>query len=311
MTRALAVNDLPELVERWVDEGLVTAVQAERMLSEIEAEPARSGPGGLLVEAFAYLGGVVVLVAAGLLVGQYWGDVGVGVRLALVGAVAALLLAAGTVVPDRLGAAATRLRSVLWLLSTGSVALFLGLAANERHAWTAEDVGLVVSAGAAAYALALWLRRPAPLQQLALFAGTAGTAAFAAAHAGGSEGTSAGLAIWAVSAGWLLLARSGLVGEPLVGYGLGAVGLLVGALATTSATWGLVFATGTVAALVTAAVLTSSLPLLGLGAFGALQVLPRLVDRFFPGRLAGPLVLLVVGAFLLVVAFRLARRAVR
>lgn len=302
------VPGLPELVDHWVEEGLVSPEQAERLLADAAEERERSGPSSLLVEAFAYLGGIVVLVAAGVLAGRYWEDLGIGGRLGLVGFCAVVLLAAGAAVPERLGGAAARLRQVLWVLATGAVALLLGLAANERDSWSGEDVALVAAAGTSVVAFVLWRRNRAVLQHVALFAALMSTTGTAAAHLDVEEATGNGLALWLTAAAWLLLSWRGLLDVRRVGYVVGSLGLVLGALVTTDQDWGIFFALATAGAIVVAAVLQSDLILLGIGAIGILQDLPRLVERYFPGGAAGPLLLLVVGGLLLAAAFQLSRR---
>jgi hypothetical protein len=302
------VQGLPVLVEHWVDTGLITPDQAQRMLADVGVPQERTGPSGLLVEAFAYLGGVVVLVASGVLVGRYWDDMGLATRLGLAAVCAGLLLGVGAAVPARLGAAAPRLRSVLWLLSTGALAGFLAIAANEQDGWSGEDAALAVAGGTSVYALLLWRRHRAVLQHVALFAAVMTTAGTAAAHLDVAEGTAPGLALWGTALVWLLLSWGGLLDLRRLGYVVGSVGLIVGGLGTSEQTWGLFFALATVAAVVAAAVVAADLALLAIGAVGALNVLPGLVDRFFPGGVAGPLLLLAVGGLLLATAFQLSRR---
>ena len=302
------VQGLPALVRHWVDEGLITQEQAERMLADTGVREERTGPSGLLVEAFAYLGGIVVLVAAGVLLGRYWDDLGLATRLGLAAVSALVLLGVGAAVPARLGAAAPRLRSVLWVLSTGAVAAFLAIAANEQSSWSGEDVALAVAGGTSVYAFVLWRRHRAELQHVALFAALMTTAGAAAGHLDLADGTAPGLALWGTALVWLLLTWGGLLDLRRLGYVVGSVGLIVGGLVTSEATWGLFFALATVGGVVIAAVVAADLALLGIGAVGALNVLPRLVDRFFPGGVAGPLLLLAVGGLLLVTAFQLSRR---
>jgi hypothetical protein len=302
------VRALPALVEHWVDKGLITPELAERLLADAGVPEERTGPSSLLVEAFAYLGGVVVLVASGVLVGRYWDDLALGTRLGLAATCAAVLLGVGTAVPERLGEAAPRLRSVLWALSTGAFAGFLAIAAGVRDSWSGEDAALAVAGGTSVYAYVLWRRHCAVLQHVALFAALMSTAGTAAAHLDVAESTAPGLALWGTALVWVLLSWGGLLDLPRLGYLVGAIGLIVGGLVTSEATWGLFFALATVIAVVAAAVVAADLVLLGIGAVGALNVLPGLVDRFFPGGVAGPLVLLAVGALLLVTAFRLSRR---
>jgi hypothetical protein len=78
-----------------------------------------------------------------------------------------------------------------------------------------------------------------------------------------------------------------------------------------SDTWSIVFALLTATGIVVAAVIASDLALLAIGALGTLQVLPRLVERFFPHGVGGPLLLMAVGVLLLGAAFRLSTRSAR
>jgi hypothetical protein len=65
---------------------------------------------------------------------------------------------------------------------------------------------------------------------------------------------------------------------------------------------GLVLALCTVVAVVVVAVVIHDLLLLAVGAVGALNILPAMVNEWFPGDLAAPLVLLGVGALLVTAA---------
>jgi hypothetical protein len=71
---------------------------------------------------------------------------------------------------------------------------------------------------------------------------------------------------------------------------------------------GMVLALCTVVAVVVLAVVVRDLLLLAVGALGALNVLPVVVNEWFPGELAAPLVLLVVGALLVTAAVYTAKR---
>jgi uncharacterized membrane protein len=150
--------NVPALVDHWVAEGIITQEQAERIRSEQarisslgnvpSAIPARRDRGPLVTEALGYLGGVLILVAAGLLTAQFWQDMPLGVRLAVVAGAAAALLAAGAAaVPERLGPAGHRLRSVLWLLCVGAVGAFLVLLTGDGLGWTDQDVRCSPAAG--------------------------------------------------------------------------------------------------------------------------------------------------------------------
>jgi hypothetical protein len=72
---------------------------------------ARAAPRGrsLVTEAVGYLGGVIVVVALGLITGQFWPSLPTSTRLALAGGVTVVLLAAGWAVPGRSGGPGRRL----------------------------------------------------------------------------------------------------------------------------------------------------------------------------------------------------------
>jgi hypothetical protein len=232
-----------------------------------------------------------------------------GVRLGLTAAAAALLLAAGVAVPERLGAAGRRLRAVLWLLSAGAFAGFLALIGAEALDWqNGEDVTVFVGGGTAAYAGALYARHRSVLQQAALFVALVTTAAAGAAHLEGGEVTAPGLTVWGLGLVWLALAWGGLLPPRRAAYVLGSIGALLGAQMTMTTGWGHFVALGTVAALIGAAVLVGDLVVLGIGAVGALMILPGTMAYYFPGALAAPLALLAAGVLLVAAALRTARR---
>jgi hypothetical protein len=104
-----------DVLDEWVDAGLITREQADRIeayqsarrdrrprVTLAPALPASSGR-SLVVEALGYLGGVIMLVGAGLLVGLYWAGIPVALRLVLIAVTATALIGAGLAVPDHLG----------------------------------------------------------------------------------------------------------------------------------------------------------------------------------------------------------------
>src|SRR4051794_21806578 len=220
----------PALIDRWLGEGLITSAQAERMRADLDLTPAQRTPvqpeslspldhaplvaspsrdrPSLVIEALAYLGGVIVLVAAGLLAAQYWDALSDVARLGLVGGTAALLLIAGLLIPKHLGATSIRLRSVLWLLCTVATAAFLALLADLVLELHGNDVLLVSSAGATALAAILWWRLPIFPQQAAFF--TALMVATAAMAAKVTDNPHVpGLPVWALGVVWFLLGWRG------------------------------------------------------------------------------------------------------
>jgi hypothetical protein len=259
-----------------------------------------------VIEALGYLGGVVILVAAGLLADRYWSDLSTSARLAVLAGAAAVLLAAGIAVPHRLGAAGIRLHAVLWLLSTAATAALLTLVGNDVLHWPGDDIALLTSAGTATLAGALWWRLRTVLQQLALFAALLATAGTATAQLNATS-TPSGVALWGTGAVWFLLGWGGLIAPRRAVFVLGALGMLIGAGFTTPTDAGIGLALATVTMLVVTAVLFRDLVLLAVGAAGALQILPSAIVQWFPGDLAAPLALLVVGGLLVAAAIYIAQ----
>jgi len=333
---ALAVPDeVSAAIERWVTDGIITAEQATRMrvdlttsltepLTDLQAVPPggslvpasvpRTSRAALVTEALGYLGGVIILVALGLVVGNVWDELTVGVRLTIVAVAALLLLVAGALIPARLGATGTRLRSVLWVASSASLAALLGLGASEWTAWSDEGVVTFAAFGAALYSAVLWWVHRHLLQHVAVFVALLaglGTGVSMLPHAGMLPG----LAVWGVSVAclafswaWLALSWGGVLPDRQVGMVLGAVGMVVASAALVSEGLGVALALATVGALIGLALTFRDLLLLGIGAVGTLMVLPPIMGRYFPGALAPALVLLAVGVLLVVAAVLTTRR---
>jgi uncharacterized membrane protein len=306
---------MSHLIDHWLAEGVITSMQADRMHDELDRgeEPVSdSAPvdarrrTSLVVEALAYLGGVIVLVAAGLISAQYWRALGDTGRLAVVGGAAAALLVAGASVPSR-SDPGTRLRSVLWLLATAGAGAFLALFADIVLELNGSAIGVVAGAGSAALAAVLWWRLTVLTQQTAFFVATMIAGGATVAHLT-TDSQLPGLAVWVTGAIWFLLGRRGTVTPRRPVQALAAAAALVGALITLPADAGMVLALSTVVAVVVLAVVVRDLLLLAVGAVGALNVLPVVVNEWFPGELAAPLVLLVVGALLVTAAVYTAKR---
>lgn len=306
-------DDLTARLDRWVAHGLITREQADRIRSEERALPAelRDRTGRMpspVAEALGYVGGVLVLVAAGLIAGRYWSELGVAGRLAVAFGTATLLLVAGASLRPRLGDTGRRLRAVCWLLSAAAVALGTGLLGDDVLDLPGDVTPLLAAAVTACYAGALWSVSREIAQQAAVVAALAVTAGTAAALLPGSTGAVAGLAVWGVGAAWLLLGWGGLVTPRAPVWVLGGAIVIVGALMTLEAGWGAGVALGTAAALVAAGVWQRDLLLLATGAIATLLAVPSTLDRFFPDTLTAPLALLATGVVLVAGALYTARR---
>ena len=280
------------------------------------APPTPPGPArtSLVTEALGYLGGVIILVASILVAARFWDDLATAGRLAVVGAAATLLVAAGALVPARLGEAGQRLRAVLWLTGTAAFAGFMGILGDQALGWTESSLGLLVAGTTAAVAAVLWSLHHHPLQHAATLVGLLGAVAAAASFLPGRDTGVPGLAVWGAAVIWALLAWGGVLAwtgrpdTPNLGVVLGSVGAIFGAMATMPMNWGIVLALLTVGAVVAVAVMSRSLVLLAIGSIAALQTLPAAMVQWFGGTLGAALGLLVVGVMLVGAAIMTARR---
>jgi hypothetical protein len=216
-----ATDELSRRLARWVEAGLISREQAERIAAaEAAVTPVRKvSP---LTEALAYAGAVLLVGAGVAFLGQ------AGIRLSAVGWVvvlavaAAACLAGGWMLRRSTEPAIRRLHSVLWFVSTAAFAAFLGVVFGLE-----VDVGrsavLVVSAGTAAYALVLWLVRRSAPQLLALWAGTASVIGGAFAFSSDPPRRLVALVVWAFGMAWFGLAWTGRLAPPRAALGLGAV----------------------------------------------------------------------------------------
>jgi hypothetical protein len=304
------VTGLRGRLDAWVAAGLIGADQAERIEAAEAAEaaeaPRRRTP--YVVEALGYLGAALAAIAGFLAVDQLWPDIPLGAQIAFAGAGTVLFAGAASLMRPGVEPALHRLRSVLLVLSTGSLTAFAALLAGP--VWDAGPRGsaLAAAATAAVYATGWWLRVPAPLQHLTAYAATAVTVGVAVSllHPDVAIGWS-GLAVWVLSALWVVAAGRGLFRPSATGIAGAAVGLLGGAQLTMEVAAGHVLALATVAGLLVAGVARRQLWLLAVAAVGVLQVVPQTAARYLPASAAAPLALFVVGVLLVGIALWLAR----
>ena len=127
----------------------------------------------LAAEALGYAGGVLAVAAGIFMARELVPGFPAWAGLALAAVASAALGAAGAALRTTGEPAFTRLRSVLWLLSTVSLAAFTGMLADQVWRFGPAGTVLAAAAAAAAYGAALWWRTRARLQHLAVFASAA------------------------------------------------------------------------------------------------------------------------------------------
>lgn len=306
------------LLERWVAAGFISRSQAD-LIRDAELSDEHPAPAlephpsehatSLVLEALGYLGGVLMLTASGLLVGQFWAELSRGVRTGLMGAVWLVLLGAGLAVPRRLGRQGSRVRSVLWLAGTAALAFALGLLAGEWWRWSEASVASWVTCGATAQLAVLWWGERSALLQAGLLAGVVASVLALLTRYTSLEGGWLGVAVWLVGLAWWALGARGLIQPRRTAVVLAPAATVLGAVMASMSDRGLWLGLATVVAVVVLAVRWRQLWLLVIAAAGSLELVPRMVEEWFPGRLAVPVILLVTGVVLVLAAVRIGRRA--
>jgi len=264
----------------------------------------------LLAEVIGYAGGALVIVAGTYLAGELWRNIPAGAALALAAVASVALGAAGAALRTPGSPPARRLRSVLWLLSTASLAAFMGILGNQ--VWQLSPAGTTMAAAAAAgvYGAAQWWRTRAVLQHLAVFASAAVLVGTAVAQLGLGN-WALGLGIWTLSALWGGAVSRGYLLPRGAGFFAAGFGLLVGIQFAMDVPAGHLLALATVAGLLAGGVLLREVWLAGLGAVGVLLVVPQTAERYLPESAAAPLAVFVAGVVLVGSAVWLAKRRAR
>ena len=128
----------------------------------------------VFAEALGYIGGVLVLVALGVIVQQYWSDLQVVGRLAMSAGTAGGLFGLGAILTVERDVALRRLRSFLWLGSAAGSALFAGVVVVDLvDSRSARTITIAVAGAFALQCGLLWRNRFRPLQQAGFVIGFA------------------------------------------------------------------------------------------------------------------------------------------
>src|SRR2546430_62095 len=154
MTGHPAGAELRKHLDRWLAEGLIDTAQATRIESAEAPAAGSAGIGSagtgsagtgsagtgsagtgsrapLVAEALGYAGGVLAIAAGLYMVRDFWPNLSTGGVLAFAAIACVVLGAGGAAVRTTGDAALRRMRSVLWLMSTVSLAAFAGTLADQ------------------------------------------------------------------------------------------------------------------------------------------------------------------------------------
>lgn len=207
-------------LDRWVADGFISADQATTILdhersrasgvAQPVAEPpeprGRSSRVPVVAEALGYLGGALALTGLVLVLVHYWPDLAWAGRLALSGVGALALVGGGFAVRDQADPALVRLRSFLWLLSSAATAVFAGVLVTEGRDLADQTVVFWCAAAVAVQSGLLWWWRDRPVQQIVALGGLAVAVGTGVSLVAGD--VAAGVALWALGLGLLVLGLS-------------------------------------------------------------------------------------------------------
>ncbi len=293
---------------RWLSAGLIDADTAAKITAyEAGRSDSKSGRG---IEAVAYLGAVLVLVALATLAVEFWDRLEPLGQLAVSLLVAGVLFTTGLIMGSAKGSAMARAQSFAWLLATIAMWFAGHVVFGEMVSFDDEVAFLYASSVALAVAFALWRARPSVLQMTAMGLTTGLTAVSALVLIDDISERSFGIVFAALGVLWLVLTYVGYFRPRRTSLALGATGLLLIAFPELGdMPW---TAMGLVVALIMMiiSVALDENVLLGFGVAGMFVYTPLTVFELFGDTIGVPVALLTTGLVLLgVVVLVLRRRA--
>jgi Predicted membrane protein (DUF2157) len=295
------VPDLAERLETWVSEGVISRADADAISAfESGRTPIPRGRGVTPVtEALAYLGAALAVAAAGTVVGGEWDALSTAGRIAIPAAIWLLLFGVGWWISGAASPPQIRLARVLWLLSAASLAWTVS--SVVANGFRAERWPLWSGAAVVLFAGALYLARPATLQQLALVGGVT----LLAVGLAEDSWTAMGVAFWAIGAAWILLGWRRLLVQPDTASTVGSLLVLIGALlfSIQHEEVGAWLSVLTAAGLIGVSVGIRHTAMLVLGAIGLFFSTFGTIQQYVEGTTGIAIGLLVAGVLVSVVAF--------
>ncbi|MDH3262116.1 MAG: DUF2157 domain-containing protein [Acidimicrobiia bacterium] len=302
------MKDLNTSLREWVATGLIDETQAQAIRAH-EATPTVERRVPLVAEVLGYLGGSLALIAAFILVGEFWADLQSWARLLLVGAGTIAFLAAGWFIKSIDNEAIHRLSSFSWALGTVGVAFWFGLLANDVLDSEPETTALIAAVAGLLVGYAVYRLSPRSLQQILLGGAAVATPLSLLAHIDQPPDEFYGLVVWGIGVSWLLLAWGRHLPPQSTAYALGSVGVLLGpqVMRFNEATWPMLLGLVTAGVLLTFSVTLRNTVLLGFGAAGIFIFVPQIIFEYFGDTVGVPLALFLTGVVLLGGALLVAR----
>ena len=287
-----------EDLERWVAAGLIDQETAEA-IDEFEANRSVVGRVGRGMEAVAYLGSVLILLALAILATEFWDRIEPWGRLTLGVLVTVVLFAVGLILGRSDEPAVERAQTFAWLLTVAAVALSSVVALTEYTDLPSANIFLYTSVISLAASVALWWLRKSVLQMLAMGVASGCTVAAVVSNVESAPDWVFGVAFSVVGVFWLILTWLGVFRPEKASYVVSSIGiLLISFPEGNDMPWpllGLAAALG----LMGLSVRLGENVLLGLGVAGLFVYIPMTIFELFGESLGVPVALLITGLVLL------------
>ncbi|MGD2059307.1 MAG: DUF2157 domain-containing protein [Acidimicrobiia bacterium] len=284
---------------RWVDAGLIDLATAEAIESfeaQRSAEPDGVGRG---MEALAYLGSALVLIAVGLLASEFWDEITPWGRFWLAAGVTLVLSIVGWLLGRSETEAVARAQTFAWFLTALGVALTVTVAAGDIAELDGPDTFVFVASISFLASIVLWLLRESVLQMVAMGLGAYMTVVASISRIESAPEWVFGLSFAVLGSIWLVLTWTGFLKPTRTSYAVGAIGLLLISFPeAVEMPWPLV---GLIAGagLMGISVMLRQNVLLGLGVLGLFIYIPMTIFELFGETVGVPFALLITGLVLL------------
>lgn len=285
-------------LDRWVEAGLIDRRTAEAIES-YESQLTDGHGVGRGIEAIAYLGSALILIAVSLLAVEFWADIAPLGRFALTAGVTAVLAMAGWLFGRSEVSALQRAQAFAWFLATLGVALSTSVAAGDIAELENQDAFLVVAAFSFIAAAVLWRFRPSMLQMVTMGLGAYATVIAVVSRFETAPDWVFGVSLAGIGLIWLFLTWRGVLTPTKTSYTVAGIGLLLISFPEAlQMPWPLL---GLLAglALMGASVTLKENVLLGLGVLGLFIYIPMTVFELFGETVGVPFALLITGLVLL------------
>jgi uncharacterized membrane protein len=285
-------------LRRWVDAGLLDTETADA-IERFESESRGAGRVGRGMEAVAYLGSVLILVALGILATEFWDEIEPWGRVILSAVVAVVLFVVGLVLGRSEEPAVDRAQTFAWFLTVAAVALTTAVAVIEFVQTGEQYTFLYASVASLVAAVLLWWLRASVLQMVAMGVSAGITVAALIARIESAPDWAFGLGFAGVGLVWLLLTWLGAFRPTKTSYTLAAIGvLLISFPEGNTLPWPLLGLAAALALMGLSVGLGENV-LLGLGVAGLFVYIPMTIFELFGESLGVPVALLITGLALL------------